>query len=280
MPKKRYMLNPDISCRCDSAGVTLLDPYTGKSVAINAVGHLIWQALAQPCTQAEIVARLAETYQDAPADQVALDVAAFLQSLQPRGFIGEVLDETTPLPDVAVMDHQPLAENTLASVSSERESLYAYHGNSMAGTFRPGDYLAIEPVRVADVRHGDVVVYRGQKEAGESEEIVHRVVAITPDGLVTRGDNNPRVDDMPVSQEALLGRVTHVERAGRVHPVWGGRWGLLRLRALRFWRGARPAIARSGAPGRWGRARCSGAGRRYPRRRWPGRRPRARRRRV
>lgn len=239
MPDKRYMLNPDISCRCDSAGVTLLDPYTGKSVAINAVGHHIWQALAQPCTRAEIVAHLAETYQDAPADQVALDVAAFLQSLQPGGFIGEVLDEAAPLPDTAVTDHQPVAENTLASAPSERESLYAYHGNSMAGTFRPGDYLIIESVRLADVRPGDVVIYRGQENARESEEVVHRVVAIAPDGLVTRGDNNPRVDDMPVSQEALLGRVTRVERAGRVRPVRGGRWGLLQSRALRAWRRAR-----------------------------------------
>ena len=68
---------------------------------------------------------------------------------------------------------------------------------------------------------------------------MHRVGAIAPDGLVTQGDNNPRVDAMPVSQEALLGRVTRVERAGRVHPVRRGRWGLWRFRALRAWRGAR-----------------------------------------
>ena len=34
-----------------------------------------------------------------------------------------------------------------------------YHDQSMAGTFRPGDYLTVVPVSLVDVHPGDVVVY-------------------------------------------------------------------------------------------------------------------------
>jgi hypothetical protein len=102
----------------------------------------------------------------------------------------------------------------------------------MLGTFRPGDYLTVEPASIAAICPGDVVIYQGRDQAGEPEDVVHRVVAVTPGGLVTRGDNNPQIDNVLVTQDMLLGRVTHAERAGRTRPVWGGRPGLLRVRAL------------------------------------------------
>jgi hypothetical protein len=106
----------------------------------------------------------------------------------------------------------------------------------MWGTFRPGDYLTVEPASIAAIRPGDVVLYRGRDPAGEPEDVVHRVVAVTPGGLVTRGDNNPQLDNVLVTQDNLVGRVTHVQRAGRTHPVWGGRLGMFRVRARHAWR--------------------------------------------
>jgi signal peptidase I len=239
MSDKRYMINPDVSCRRASEGAALLNPDTDKSVAINAVGYLIWQVLARPCTQSEIIAHLAETCQDVPADQVALDVTAFLQALQPRGFVGEVLDEESPLPDTAVEAYHSPVESILSNAPPEQESPHVYHGHSMVGTFYPGDYLTVEPATITSVRPGDVVIYRGQDQTGEASDIVHRVVAVTPGGLVTRGDNNPGVDNGLVTQDILLGRVTHRERGGQVRRVGTGRWGAIQLWARRAWRRVR-----------------------------------------
>ena len=41
---------------------------------------------------------------------------------------------------------------------SNREVRF-YHDRSMAGTFRPGDYLTVVPLGFADIRPGDLVVY-------------------------------------------------------------------------------------------------------------------------
>jgi signal peptidase I len=109
----------------------------------------------------------------------------------------------------------------------------------MLGTFHPGDYLTIEPVPINSIRPGDVVIYRGVNHEGEPGEVVHRVVVAVPGGLLTRGDNNPYADEILVTADNLLGRVTHVERGGKTQPVRGGRWGLLRVRVLHAWRGVR-----------------------------------------
>lgn len=239
-PSSLYMANPDVYCRRTTVGATLRNPDTGKSVAINSVGHMIWQALAQPRTKDEITAYLLDIYQEVPADQITQDVIDFLQALQPGGFVGEVWDEISPLPDTTAEGSPLSEESTLAPAPPEDETFHIYHGNSMLSTFRPGDYLSIEPVRVADVRPGDVVVYQGYSPDGTPTDVVHRVLAVRPGGLATRGDNNPQADKGLVTQETLLGRVTHMERGervrgARVRKVSGGRWGLLQLRARRAW---------------------------------------------
>ena len=130
----------------------------------------------------------------------------------------------------------------------------------MAGTFRPGDHLTFVPATVVDVRPGDVVVYRCPAGREAADDLVHRIVAVKPGGLVARGDNNPCDDAELVTEASLVGRVTHLERAGRICPVTGGRRGLLRARLLRarrqVLRGVRQLAACAGHP--YGRLRASG----------------------
>jgi signal peptidase I len=82
-----------------------------------------------------------------------------------------------------------------------------YRGNSMKGIFRLGDCLFVESVSIDEIRLGDIVVYRGLNGQGEERELVHRVIGKSSKGLITRGDNNPSVDDTPVTsnnQESFL----------------------------------------------------------------------------
>ncbi len=91
---KRYLANPDVSCREEGPdeGAILFNPDTDAILVINPTGLLLWRALEeQPRTPDDLVTHLLENCDDAPADQVAADVAAFLQAMQPGGFIGEVL---------------------------------------------------------------------------------------------------------------------------------------------------------------------------------------------
>lgn len=123
------------------------------------------------------------------------------------------------------------------------EKIRFYRGSSMAGTFRPGEILILKPTDIKNIRPGDVVVYECQtqqeaeavkhpRNGNPPTEAVHRVVSILPEGLVTRGDNNPGVDRELVTQDNLVGLVTHVERGRKQSVVFGGLAGLIHTRVL------------------------------------------------
>ena len=72
-----------------------------------------------------------------------------------------------------------------------------------------GDVVVVQPAASADVRTGDVICY----EPWPGRLFLHRVVARTVDGFVTKGDALTHSETIP--HTALLGRVTRVDRAGR-----------------------------------------------------------------
>ena len=141
----------------------------------------------------------------------------------------------------------------------------SYHGQSMKGTFRPGEMLTVEPVCLPQVRPGDVVVFRGRQgrdqteivhrvvrrvkgglmtRGNEQDEIVHRVMRRISGGLVTRGDAVAQDDAWIVTDDHLIGRVCSKERNGRVSRVHGGRIGLCRGNALHVYWGLRRRAVR------------------------------------
>jgi hypothetical protein len=86
-------------------------------------------------------------------------------------------------------------------------------GGSMLPFVRDGDDVVVEPAAPGDVRTGDVLCY----EPWPGRLFLHRLVARTVDGLVTKGDALTYSETIPPA--ALLGRVTRVERAGRVRRL-------------------------------------------------------------
>jgi hypothetical protein len=91
---KRYLVNPDVSCREEGPeGALLFNPDTDGTTVLNATGLLIWEALAEPRTGEQLVSCLMEACDEVPADQVGGDVDEFLRMLLPGGFVGEVLEE-------------------------------------------------------------------------------------------------------------------------------------------------------------------------------------------
>lgn len=121
--------------------------------------------------------------------------------------------------------------------------LAAYNGSSMYPTLREPEMMEILPYGNQPVRAGDVVFFRSP-DGGPP--VVHRVTRIAPEGLTTRGDNNPAEDAYRLPPGNIQGRVVAVWRGEKRRTITGGRPGLLRSRYLRccrrLGRGALPAL--------------------------------------
>ena len=101
----------------------------------------------------------------------------------------------------------------------------------MAPTLAPGDLVRVEPTRAP--ARGDVVTF-----SLGGDVVTHRVVKVTRDSIVCRGDNR-RAADPPVPLAALIGRVVEVTGKG---PLRGGRGGLWSASARRFARRVRARL--------------------------------------
>jgi len=93
----------------------------------------------------------------------------------------------------------------------------------MHPTLRGGDgldlYIYSNP---AEMRVGDVIVY---PHPFGTADVVHRIIDIRQDGVITRGDNNNRTDPYTVRFEDIIGKVIAAKRKDRRIPVRGGRTG-------------------------------------------------------
>ncbi|QQG48941.1 MAG: signal peptidase I [archaeon] len=90
-------------------------------------------------------------------------------------------------------------------------------GTSMLPTLEEGDLVVLEHASFSDVHVGDIIVYDPPCSATGSS-VIHRVVASSPDGFTTRGDNNPlpdqdpsaRIATGPITQDCIVGKVVFV----------------------------------------------------------------------
>jgi hypothetical protein len=117
-------------------------------------------------------------------------------------------------------------------IKMKKTDAFFYSGRSMSGTFRESEKLEIIKTKFIKIKPGDVVVFINTKKGEKVQHCLHRVASLVDKGWITRGDNNPRKDEVPVTEENLVGKVTHYERNGKIHKVWNGRLGMLRARVL------------------------------------------------
>ena len=85
-------------------------------------------------------------------------------------------------------------------------------GHSMAPFIKDGDVICISPLASRAPGRGDVVAFIHP----ETKLLcVHRVQSVNRDRFLIQGDNMPEKPDGMIPREAIVGRVTGVERAGR-----------------------------------------------------------------
>ena len=112
---------------------------------------------------------------------------------------------------------------------------FVYQGPSMRTTFRNGHLLYVRPAE-NDLKVGDVIIFT---EAGKPNPIVHRIISVNPEGLITRGDSNNMSDPTPIQMGQVVGKVEMVADHDNLKKVAHGKKGL------------RLAKARSGVDQAW-----------------------------
>ncbi len=110
-------------------------------------------------------------------------------------------------------------------------SFVVYTGSSMNPTLAEPDVVEIESYDRRRPRVGDVVYFR---PPGDGREIVHRVVAVTPQGVRTAGDNCLADDDFVVQPADVIGQVVAARRGARRRTIAGGWRGQLTRHAARL----------------------------------------------
>jgi hypothetical protein len=92
----RYIRNPDAVLREeDPDGGLLFNPDTNQIKVLNVTGLFIWQLCDGSHGLPGIVAAMQESFDDVPEDQVADQVAEFVDEMTAAGFIGIVEDQTS-----------------------------------------------------------------------------------------------------------------------------------------------------------------------------------------
>ena len=87
-------------------------------------------------------------------------------------------------------------------------------GTSMLPTLEEGDLVVVQSVPFSDLSVGDIIVYDPPCSA-TGASVIHRVVGLSGDGVVTKGDNNGYADPGPISngpvtQDCYVGKVAYV----------------------------------------------------------------------
>lgn len=102
----------------------------------------------------------------------------------------------------------------VASLAGGPVGLSYVTSDSMAPTLETGDAYVLVPTD--DVDSGDIVTYYSPSKA---EYVTHRVVGVTADGYVTKGDNNPSTDQAAGHPVVTADRVVGVVPTVAGHPL-------------------------------------------------------------
>jgi hypothetical protein len=116
-------------------------------------------------------------------------------------------------------------------------------GHSMTPFIRDGDVICVSPLASRAPGLGDVAAFI---HPDTKLLCLHRVLSVHGDRFLIQGDNMPENPDGMIPREAIVGWVTHIERAGRKVRMGLGPERL--LLALLSRRGLLAVIRRYGGP--------------------------------
>lgn len=108
-----------------------------------------------------------------------------------------------------------------------------YVGTSMYPLLRDLDTLYYTTNNIQSLKPGDVIVYKSKK-ANKETYITHRIISIENSSFITKGDNNPRIDDLLVDPSNILGLVIYSKRRNKLIRIRNGKSGILFSNVVRL----------------------------------------------
>lgn len=90
-------------------------------------------------------------------------------------------------------------------------------------TCKPFDRLHVQPYgHHRTMRQGDLIAFFCHGKSG----VVHRIIKIDAQGILTKGDNMRRADPWVLTKDQVVGRVVYAYRGKKKLPMYGGMIGL------------------------------------------------------
>ncbi len=120
----------------------------------------------------------------------------------------------------------------LWAINNNISNWFFYTGKSMNPAFEEGDIIYTKLEK--KITPGDIIVYR---DNNAQQITVHRVIHVTNEGYITRGDNNSFFDCNPVTPGQLLGIAKFVENNGQIKAIPDGERELLKVMNISRMRG-------------------------------------------
>jgi signal peptidase len=93
---------------------------------------------------------------------------------------------------------------TAATLYAQGYRAYVVHTGSMSPTYRPGS-LVIDRPADGHYHRGQVITFRHSE--GSDDLVTHRVAAVTPQGIHTKGDANRTADAWTIPTDQVRGTV-------------------------------------------------------------------------
>ena len=95
---------------------------------------------------------------------------------------------------------------------------YIIASESMEPNYQKYAVVIVKSGNYEDVKDGEVIAFKASRI--NDQAAFHRVIEVTPEGFITKGDANRLADDQIVNQEAFIGReVWHSNITGVLFPL-------------------------------------------------------------
>ena len=98
----------------------------------------------------------------------------------------------------------------------------AHIGISMNPTLTKQDLLEIAPYQEIPPKVGDVVLFQ---TSNSDKYVIHRIINITHEGYITKGDNSDRNDLWTLQKKQIYGRIINAHQGDKCRKIAGGLLG-------------------------------------------------------
>lgn len=144
-----------------------------------------------------------------------------------------------------IVDNQniPVSSSPFQVSSDNYESKFnTCVGPSMYPTLKSGDGLILYTyTSFDDVNIGDIIIYPHPEKPFD---VVHRIIKKKDNEVITRGDNNNKIDPYFIEYESIIGKVISAKRESRSFELLSGRRGYLLHRLLIIKKFTQPFLVR------------------------------------